>query len=142
VTEEMKIIHLLSSCIYEKIEEKIKIHYGTKEIDRYKKLYYYLKNMQVNSTSNEILCIYISAYKEDEDEDIKIDDFMEDDTSLYYDVSAYEKNDDKVYSIAATKYSDFLQYEIDEKTLRKFSFETILAHCFWEITCYGFEDNK
>ena len=46
VTEEMEIIDLLNSCIYEKIEEKIKLHYGTKEIDRYKKLYYYLRNLQ------------------------------------------------------------------------------------------------
>ena len=126
----MKIIDLLNSCIYEKIEEKIKLHYGANKLNEYRKLYDSLKTIEIKSTQDQILCIYISAYKEDEEEDIKIADFMEDDTSLYYDVSAYENNDDTVYSIASICYSDFLRCEIEKETLQNFSFETILLIAF------------
>lgn len=57
------------------------------------------------------------------------------------DVSAYELSSKTIYSIASSPYADFLNYTIDEETLRRYSFPTILAHCFYEITSYGFEDN-
>ena len=137
----MRIIDIIKNCPYKKIEDKIKMHYGTKELKDYKKLYYRLKSMNIDTTHSGDLYVYIIAYKESEDdEDIKIDDFDENDTSLYYDVSGYTMPQKKVYSISSSYYSDFLQYKIDEETLKKFSPETILAHCFWEITAYGFDE--
>ena len=93
------------------------------------------------TTPKEDFFIYICAYRTDDEEEIKIDVFDEDDTSLYYDVSGYELSSGIAYSIASSCYSDFLQFKIDDETLRNYSAETILAHCFWEVTAYGFEDN-
>lgn len=132
---------LLIKSSYKKIESKIKLHYGENELPSYKKLYFKLLNLKIDSVLDTDLYIFINAYKETEDEDILVEIFNEDDTTLYFDVSGYELNESMIYSIAASSYSDFLQYKIDEKTLGKFSYESILAHCFYEVTAYGFEDN-
>ena len=138
----MRIMDILKNCPYEKFESKIKLHYGISELDKCRKLYYELKNMTITKKLLKDLYVYITAYKEIEDyEDIKVDNFDENDTTLYFDVSGYEISGDIIYSISASCYSDFLQYKIDKKTLEIFSPETILAHCFWEITSYGYEDN-
>ena len=59
---------------------------------------------------------------------------------FFFDVSGYKSKDSIVYSIAAASFTEFLQFQIDEDTLSKYSNETILAHCFYEITYYGFDD--
>jgi hypothetical protein len=139
---EMKIIDILRLCPYDKIEKKLILHYGNKSFGEYEKLYHKLISMEINKLSCGELYIYITAYQENEEDSFSVNDFCEDDTSLYYDVSAYGDFDSNItYSIAALCYSDFLQYSIDTETLKHFSIETILAHCFWEITSYKFEDN-
>ena len=135
----MKVIDILKMCEYDKIAEKIKLHYGEKELKEYKDLYENLINKPDN-ISDSNMYIYITAYSKLDDENIPIKRFSEDDTMLDFDVSAYESNDDTVYSIAASSYSDFLQYNIAPQTLTEFSYESIVAHCFYEITAYGFED--
>jgi len=137
----MKVMDILKECKYDSIEKKIKLHYGEKELKEYKNLYEELINKISNTTSDSIMYIYITVYSKSNDNSTPIESFSEDDETLDFDVSAYESDDDTVYSIAASSYSDFLQYNIDPKTLIKFSYESIMAHCFYEITAYGFEDN-
>ncbi len=137
----MKVMDILKKCKYDNIEKKIKLHYGEKELKEYKNLYEELINKISNTTSDSIMYIYITVYSKSNDNSTPIESFSEDDETLDFDVSAYESDDDTVYSIAASSYSDFLQYNIDPKTLIKFSYESIMAHCFYEITAYGFEDN-
>lgn len=137
----MKVMDILKECKYDNIEKKIKLHYGEKELKEYKNLYEELINKISNTTSDSIMYIYITVYSKSNDNSTPIESFSEDDETLDFDVSAYESDDDTVYSIAASSYSDFLQYNIDPKTLIKFSYESIMAHCFYEITAYGFEDN-
>lgn len=100
-----------------------------------------LKNISFVSGLKENVYIYIIAYMENDEEDIPVKIFDENDTSLYYDVSAYEMADKTVYSIASSSYADFVKYHIDNYTLILYSYPTILAHCLWEITYYDFEDN-
>lgn len=142
----MTIKELLNTCPYEKIQEKIAIHYGMDELDKYELLYINLKNTEFIFSSKNNLFIYINAYRQTEDDfyivnnkELQVYSFNEDDTSLNFDVSGYEEFTDTVYSISSSSFNDFLQYKIDEKTLKSFSPETILAHCFYEITSYGFE---
>ncbi|MDO5559576.1 MAG: hypothetical protein Q4F95_08240 [Oscillospiraceae bacterium] len=137
----MKILDMIVDCPFEKCEAKLKLHYQTTESDKFRKLYNELKYLQITSELPKDFYIFIKAYKETDDEDIEIKNFDENDPSLYYDVSGYESGSDVIYSIAASSYNDFIQYSPDEKTLEKFSPETILAHCLWEITYYGYEDN-
>jgi len=86
--------------------------------------------------------MFITAYIQNENDDIrKLEIFDENDSTIDFDVSAYELSSKTIYSIASSPYADFLNYTIDEETLRRYSFPTILAHCFYEITSYGFEDN-
>ena len=123
----MRIYEILKKTSPEDVISKIKLHYGNKYIDLY---------------NGQKLCIFITAYIQNENDDIrKLEIFDENDSTIDFDVSAYELSSKTIYSIASSPYADFLNYTIDEETLRRYSFPTILAHCFYEITSYGFEDN-
>lgn len=137
----MSIYDILKKTNPEDVISKIKLHYGNKNIDLYKNLFYDLLNM--NPTCNgQKLCVFITAYKSSENDAIrKLEIFDENDLTIEFDVSAYELSSNTIYSIASSPYADFLNYTVDEKTLRNYSFPTLLAHCFYEITSYGFEDN-
>lgn len=136
-----KIIDLILNTPYESVEEKIKLHYGDRFLFEFRDLYHKLLNLKSGYENTENLRIHITAFSEKDDEDIMMKEFDEDDASLYYDVSAYEGSDNTVYSIASSSYSDFIQYYVDSETVERFSAASILAHCLWEITSYGFEDN-
>ena len=136
----MRIYEILKKTSPEDVISKIKLHYGDKYIDRYKNLFYDLLNM--NPTCNgQKLCILITYILNENDDIRKLEIFDENDSTIDFDVSAYELSSKTIYSIASSPYADFLNYTIDEETLRRYSFPTILAHCFYEITSYGFEDN-
>ena len=135
----MKIIDLIKICSFEQVAGKLLLHYNITNIDEFKKLYSRLETMKINGKSD--FYIYISAFKAGDTDDVYITDFDENDTALYYDVSGYYgKSDSTIYSIAASSFSDFISFKIEEDTLSKYSYDTILAHCLYEITCYGFDD--
>lgn len=86
------------------------------------------------------MSIIINAYSSDDDEEPRWHDvFDENDSSLYFDVSAIKDNEDILYSISAADKLKFLEYSICDETLARFSGAAILAHCLWEITSYSFE---
>ncbi len=134
----MKIIDILKLCDYRKIEEKMRLHYGKVNLSEYEKLYNELICRKTDSADDCGMYITIKAYYKETDKETE--NFSENDTSLWFDVSGFTKDDDEIYSIASSVYSEFLLYDISEATLEKFSYESILAHCFYEITFYGFED--
>lgn len=138
----MRIMDLLKLCSYENVERKIVLYYGDNELEEYRKLYQDLKNRIVKKHLRKNLYICITVRQTNDDgTDPAIDLFDENDTSIYFDVSGLEIGNEMLYSIASSSYEEFLQYLIEENTLEKFSYETILAHALWEITSYGFEDN-
>lgn len=136
-----RVSDLLSVTSYESVEEKIKLHYGDKFLCEFRDLYRKLREMDPDLKAENDLYIYIRTFSENDGEYIPEYTFDENDASLEYDVCAYEKGGDTVYSIAASSYSDFIRYYVDNETLDKFCAASILAHCLWEITAYGFEDN-
>ncbi len=130
---------MLKTVKFEEIATKITLHYGTKEIEQYHKLYIFLTNQKVHTNSNEPFYIYITAYHENSaGESVMLERFDEDDVQLDFDVSAYISTDDVIYSISTIDKIEFLTCKVDEKTLANYTYATILAHCFWEITCYSF----
>lgn len=134
----MTIYDILRQTTFTEISEKIQKFHGVNNIDKYAELYHKLYSVSPNYIG-EKLTVYITAYRvTDSDNDDIVEHFDESDTSLYYDVSAYDDSDE-VYSIASSDYSDFLQFSIDATTLKNYSYSTILAHCFYEITTYGFD---
>ena len=115
-----------------KIAEKFKLHYGGEKMRELKSLYNWLTIMEPSEMPDRKLYICINAY---DMEGIELERFDENNPDVDFDVFAYEKRNKKeVYSIAATSYSDFICCSIDEDTLRRYSHENILAHCFLEIT--------
>lgn len=141
----MTINELIKLCDFSSVKERLCFYYGEKDLDKYEKLYNDLKIMAPSANNKEKMCIFITAFYEIEggDEDAVVENYDENDRELYFDVSAYDEEDNEgiIYSIAATRYADFLLYTVDKKTLNKMSPESILAHSLYEITAYGFEDN-
>lgn len=137
----MIINDLLHLCDINDVLNKISLHYGNTELKKYENLYNDLLNNKELIEAEEITYIHISAYELGDEDDILLDIFDENDASIVFDVSAFIEGDNTVYSISSSSYSEFLGYSVDYETLKKYSKESILAHCLYEITAYSFDDN-
>lgn len=136
----MTIADLIRTCDFDLVQKKITLHYGDKDIEKFRKLYIELKKCS-SPQKAETLTIIIEAWRDTEEDSLHVEDFHEDDATLYYDVSGLVEGEKMLYSIASSPYEDFLSYSIDERTAEKFSPETILAHALYEVTAFGFEKN-
>lgn len=136
----VRIKDLIDKYPYEKVEEKIKLHYDSRNLDKFKKLYSDLQKLETDDVRDFYICI--TAFRKTEDDPEPVEDFDENDNSLYFDVSGYNLTEPYAYSIIGTKFAEFLKCRIDNETLRKYSGENILAHCLWEITFFGFDDTE
>lgn len=136
----MKVKDILSSTDFEEVARHITLHYGNKHIEKFRLLYDRLKNSDSQYQCNENFSIIIQVFRETQQEEYEFtESFDENDSSLYFDVSAVTENDDLLYSIAGVDKSEFPEYSISKDTLKNFSYPTILAHCLWEITSFSFE---
>lgn len=131
----MQMIDLIKICPYQAVEKELESHYEDygKEKRKMRRLYSKLSKMVIKNVIDEECYVYVTAGR---------DEFDETDETIYYDVSAYEKGDDMIYSIASSPFEDFLQYLVDEDTLEQFTPESILAHTLWELTAYSFKDKN
>ncbi|MCM1507113.1 MAG: hypothetical protein NC177_08275 [Ruminococcus flavefaciens] len=129
----MKIKDILSCTDFEEVARHIELHYGNKHTEKFRKLYDRLKN--TDSPCSEDFSILIRAFRDEELQE----SFDENDTSLYFDVSAISNKDDFLYSIVGTEKAELPEYSISPETLNLFSYSAIIAHCLWEITFFSFE---
>lgn len=135
----MIIAEMIHVTEFKQIAEKIQLHYGACNMERFNALYERLAAEELPQSLEQELRIFITAYEENvtEDEPVAVLSFDENNTELQFDVSAYDRAE-TVYSIASINKSAFLCCEVDEDTLCHFTYASILAHCFWEITSYSF----
>lgn len=144
----MTILDLIRKCPFSDVETKLKYHYDDYDevkAEKFRKLYSDLSNKTIkNIIDGEwYLCITARIMQDDENGiDPAVQEFDENDKELYFDVSAYQKGDDRLYSIVSTLHEDFLQFIIDEDTLKKYTPATLLAHALWELTWFGYEDER
>lgn len=135
----MTISELIKLCSYQDVEKELKSHYLDVDTKEFRELYLTLERMTIKRTANKELFLCITARRiQDDGKDPAVDTFDEYDKDIYFDVSGYEKENEVLYSLSALSYEEFLQYSVDEDTLQKFSYESILAHALWEVTSYGF----
>jgi len=135
----MLVSDLIRRCTFERIKEKIVLHYGENELEKYERLFNLLRKKSENEIEPDSLTIFIKAFRETDDDSIYVADFDENNPELNFDVCGFIDGEDVLYSIASADYDEFLRYKIDNKTLEKFTDENILAHCLYEVTAYGFE---
>lgn len=81
------------------------------------------------------MVIFIRVFKENEqdDEDIVIEEFDNNDNTLMFDVCGEDNQYDGLYSIASSDYDELLGYYIEQSTLDKFTYCQIIAHVLWEV---------
>ncbi|NLL27166.1 MAG: hypothetical protein GX259_00025 [Bacteroidales bacterium] len=122
-----------------------------------------IKNNNWQSVENTLLKLYpdqmgnISSYKEvfnrlqvlepaEQDFSIIARWVKDDEETDYVIVSGYynkpDKNADGVfYSIKLAPWSEWLGMDIDQNTLKTFSELEIIAHCLYEMTFWGFDED-
>lgn len=144
----MTVLDLLKISSWQRIEQILKIHYDDaddEELGKLHELYLRFRGVTIQKSIDEEEYLIVTALKvrdEDDEEGYVVDVFDENEEDLYFDVSLRKKGVEILYSIAASPHEEFLQYTIDEDTLKKFTPDSILAHALWELTAYGFEDNR
>lgn len=139
----MTILDLIKKCPYQDVEKKLRYHYDDVKTKKFCKLYLDLSNMTIKNVIDEDWYLRIAACRvEDDGTDYVVNVFDENDKDLYFGVSVYQKGNEKLYSIVSSPHEEFLQYIIDEDTLKKYTPESILAHALWELTWYGYEDER
>lgn len=140
----MNVKQLIMNTSFDDVMKVISIHYGSEEKVQQRELYEKLKIMEA-APNIWHFTIFVNAFlcsDNDENEEIRLTVFDEYDSNLYFDVSAFEENDEYAYSITATPYKELLGYEISDETISLFSDTSILAHVLWEATAYSYKDKK
>ncbi|MFF2448332.1 DUF6557 family protein [Neobacillus sp. NPDC058068] len=137
---------LVSTTPFDKVWEKIILHYSDrmereiKDIQNdFRVLYEKLHNVELKDNHSNMV-IYINAFETDEnDESVFQSSFDENNQNLYFDVSG--RDDEHIgYSLVGNNFNEWLNFYIDSDTLNSMSFESILAHCLWEMTYFGYDN--
>lgn len=58
----------------------------------------------------------------------------------YYDVSGFK--DETYYALDFTPWAEWLGMKVNERLFNQFTNEDIVAHCIWEMTFHGFEEEQ
>lgn len=135
---------LILETEYNNVWDCIIRHYEIKRkssIKNFKRLYKNLIELPSSENHNNMY-IYINAFKDDgQGDSYCIENFDDNDVSLYFDVSG--KDDAHCgYSLVASRFEDWLSFYIDDNTIAKLSYPSIIAHCLWEMTFFGFEQKR
>jgi hypothetical protein len=137
---------LVSITPFDKVWGKIILHYSDrmereiKEIQNdFIVLYEKLHNVELKDNLSNMF-IYINAFETDEDDEpVYQPSFDENNQNLYFDVSG--RDDEHIgYSLVGNNFNEWLSFYIDSDTLNSMSFESILAHCLWEMTFFGYDN--
>lgn len=80
------------------------------------------------------MVLFITAFKENESgEDVVIEHFDCDDTTVFFDVHGKDDNYEGLYSITSSPYGELLGYYISDDTLTKFNSAQIVSHILWAL---------
>lgn len=67
---------------------------------------------------------------------------FEEDGCNYYDVSGLKNGEDVLYSLVFNDWEEWLGLDVDNKLMDTMTFSEITAHCFWEMTFYGWRKEE
>ncbi|SFS98677.1 DUF6557 family protein [Marininema halotolerans] len=135
---------LIINTDFAKVWEKFIIHYPDFKDKKVNFNSFYKKLKFTPPSANRTnMYIYINVYQEDTDgQTIWTQKFTEDDDSLHFDVCGMD-DEWTGYSLAASKFHEWLGYYIDEESLNTMTNDSFVAHCLYEMTFYyGDDDTK
>jgi len=116
------------------VAEEIKIHYGDEHMQKLENVYKILRDTPFKTnTYNMVIFIRVLKENEQDNEDVVIQDFNNNDNTLMFDVCGEDDQYDGLYSIASSEYDELLGYYVAQSTIEKFTYTQIIAHILWEI---------
>ena len=134
----MRVYDLIQKVSCDDVIRKVELFYGSEYVEKIECLLIQLSEMEPHEDS-KVLTIFIDAYVESDDEIEPVNEFDENDENVIYDIIAYSDTDEEPYSIEAVEKEDFLNYNISDETLSRFSNASILAHCLWDASAFSFD---
>lgn len=121
---------------FDKVWEKIALHYPNRIEEDIRVLYKKLHIIDLKDNHSNVF-IYINTFENDEP--VFQSSFDENNKNLYFDVSG--RDDEHIgYSLVGSNFNEWLNFYIDSDTLNSMSVESILAHCLWEMTYFGYDN--
>jgi hypothetical protein len=130
-TSKMLLKDIVQACIFKDVKNALLMLYPDqrRNISGYKNVFETLKEMR-SGYNKEGMVIDIRRVGRGK--------------NAYFDVSGIclEKDIQQSYALEYTPWSKWLGYEVSPKVLKKMTKEEITAHCLWEMTFMGFNQNK
>ncbi len=118
---------------FSSIATEFEIHYGGEHLSTIKSVYDKLLNTPSESNKSNMI-VFIRTLKENEHGEYEVvEEYENNDNTLWFDVSGEDNKYDGLYSIASSEYGELLGYYVDQSTIERFSYAQILAHIIWEI---------
>jgi hypothetical protein len=131
---------------FNKVWDKIVLHYSDSKVREIKSIQedfrvLYEKLLNIDLKENETnMFIYINVFKNEEnDEPVQQLSFDENNNNLYFDVSGRD-DDHTGYSLVGCSFNEWLDFYIDKEMMKSMSTESIIAHCLWEMTLFGYDN--
>ncbi len=124
---------IISKINFDDVFVEYKKHYEEEHRSKVMDIFYKLK--ETNSCPNYYnMVLFITAIKENESgEDIVIEHFDCDDTTVFFDVCGKDDNYEGIYSIASSPYEDLMGYYVSDETITKFNSAQIVSHILWAL---------
>ncbi|MFY8021451.1 MAG: DUF6557 family protein [Bacteroidia bacterium] len=129
----MKLIDLIKSNNWLSLQSTFLSLYPDEEtlLAEYKNVFENLQNLESINMDLEIVLTKIGS----------------EDSDFYIDVSGCERNHDQnsspdTYSLASTKWNEWLGMNISQNTLDEFDELEIISHCLYEMTFFAFDEDE
>lgn len=124
---------IISKINFDDVFVEYKKHYEEEHRSKVMDIFYKLK--ETNSCPNYYnMVLFITAIKENESgEDIVIEHFDCDDTTVFFDVCGKDDNYEGIYSIASSPYEELMGYYVSDETITKFNSAQIVSHILWAL---------
>ena len=122
----MKVKDLVLNSDWQKIEKILLTLDDNKDnMEGYKKVFEELIKLKPKRSD----CVLTIKHVKNDEED-------------YEDVFGISKKDNQNYALEFPPWQEWLDMELDQKTLKEYSKPSIIANCIYEMTFFGFDQKK
>lgn len=145
----MLLSHLISAADWSDVERSLLKHYPDAEESRegYLETFLHLRHLHPVATTMRI-CLRTTFRPSLDDEPFlevvgrngTLNRDLEDFSYLGKAEDSTSALSEAEFAIELEPWSEWLGMEIDPDTLAKYSESEIVAHCLWEMTCFGFDE--
>lgn len=122
----MNLHSVIKETTWDEVKTQMLFYCDEEMLPLFSKVYNELQNATVIINKEELIRIKIEFIKEENS----------------YDVFGIKENDNHIYALSLSLWGEWLGYEIEEDTILSVPYHDIVAHCLWEMTYYGINEEE